>query len=601
MKDRKVMRISGSIALLLFCVFVLFLIFSTRQDLFSSRRMEDFSTGWEYSFQEKEGTVTLPASFDVPRDVEISFWKVVPEDVRDGDAVVFRSRMQYVQVYVGERMAYQFPERDLIGRELTSAWNFVRLEEADAGKEIRIVVSSPYDRFSGGIGEVYFGDFDDMVTEIIARQSKVYRISFLSGVVGAVIILLAVISRRYSLHSWPASQGILLVFVSCWLCGESRLPSGIVGLEAWHYLAILSLLFCPVFLMAYLYHRWPNICGKLTRCLFYLGLAYVGTGLASEMLGGPDLIELLPATVAIAAVFAGYAVMIHILAARRKEGIYIRSELVCILAVFFAGIVEMVRFYCGSDQVGAPVRLAVLIYALNLLRISVIALLRKIRENRELMRRLQKSKAELMTSQIKPHFIYNTLNSIRTLIKLDPELAQQTVYDFSTYLRSNLENVGERELIPFSDELRHIQAYLNIEKIRFGKRLRVEEDIRVRSFQVPPLSVQPLVENAVKHGVCTSLRGGTVTIRSHEEADAYVVDVEDDGIGFDVADLRKKREWGKENFNHIGLENIRFRIAEITGGELEIHSMPGKGTKVTAVFPKKGREGDEYHAGHNRG
>ena len=600
MRDRKVTRISEIIALVLFCVFMLLLIFSTRQNLFSGRRMEDYSNGWAYSFQEKEGTVSLPASFDVPKNVEITFWKVVPEDVRDGDAIVFRSRMQYAQVYVGERLAYQFPEQDLIGRELTSAWNFVRLNETDAGEEIRIVVRSPYARFSGGIGEVYYGDFDDMVTEIISRQSKVYRTSFLTGIVGAVIVLLSVISRRYHLDSWPISQGILLLFVSFWLCGESRLPSGIVGLEAWHYFAVLSLLFCPVFVAAYLYHRWPDICGKATRILFYICLADVGASLMSEFLGGPDLMELLPVTVSLVTALLGYAMLIHILAARRKKGKFIRSEIVCLLIIFLAGIVEVVRFYRDSGQVGGVMRVAILIYSVNLLRISVISLFRRVRENRELARMLRKSRAELMASQIKPHFIYNTLNSIRTLIKIDPEQAQKTVYDFSTYLRSNLENVGERELISFSDELRHINAYLNIEKIRFGERLCVAEDIGTKSFQIPPLSVQPLVENAVKHGLCAKMDGGTVTIRSREEADAYVVEVEDDGIGFDVESIEKR---GKVNdkFSHIGLENIRFRIREIARGRLDIHSRPGEGTKVTVTFPKEERKGDECHAGHDRG
>lgn len=154
---------------------------------------------------------------------------------------------------------------------------------------------------------------------------------------------------------------------------------------------------------------------------------------------------------------------------------------------------------------------------------------------------------------------------------MDPETAQQTVYDFSTYLRSNLDNVGERELIPFSDELRHIQAYLNIEKVRFGERLRVAEDIGTKSFQVPPLSVQPLVENAVKHGICARMEGGTVTIRSREEADAYVVEVEDDGIGFEVESIEKRGKVS-DKFSHIGLENIRFRIREIARGRLDIHS-----------------------------
>ena len=86
-------------------------------------------------------------------------------------------------------------------------------------------------------------------------------------------------------------------------------------------------------------------------------------------------------------------------------------------------------------------------------------------------------------------------------------------------------------------------------------------DIRAKSFLVPPLSVQPLVENAVKHGICTRVEGGTVTIRSREEADAYVVEVEDDGVGFDPEELEQRQAWGgaEHKYTHIGLANIRFR------------------------------------------
>ena len=224
-------------------------------------------------------------------------------------------------------------------------------------------------------------------------------------------------------------------------------------------------------------------------------------------------------------------------------------------------------------------------------------------------KKLWQSRAELVTSQIKPHFIYNTLNSIRYLITEDPQAARKTVYDFSTYLRSNLESISGCKEIPFSDELRHIRAYLNIEKIRFEDRLNVVEDIQAKSFLVPPLSIQPLVENAVKHGICRKMDGGTVTISSREEKDAYVVVIEDDGEGFDVSVMEEtarneisRPEWKKDREeaeydgnlrqysdegNHIGLMIIRFRVHEISGGSLKIESRQGEGTKVTVRFPKE--------------
>lgn len=153
--------------------------------------------------------------------------------------------------------------------------------------------------------------------------------------------------------------------------------------------------------------------------------------------------------------------------------------------------------------------------------------------------------------------------------------------------------MGDRDLIPFSEELRHIRAYLDIEKIRFEERMNVVMDIRTSMFLVPPLSIQPLVENAVKHGICTRMSGGTVTIRSYEEKNVYVVEVEDDGVGFDVSSLDMGDDTdgdvlssGSDTDSHIGLKNIRFRVKEITGGSLKIESLPGKGTKVTVSFMK---------------
>ena len=367
------------------------------------------------------------------------------------------------------------------------------------------------------------------------------------------------------------------------------LPAGITSeASIWYYFSALSALAFPAFLAAYLYERWPGIWGKGTKGLFYLTLAYAAAALLSSLAGGPDLVTLGPVTAVAAGASLLYALAVHIAAVRRKEGDHIRSELAC-LVIAVAVTVADAAGTCGSaERIGFAGRLAILLYALNQLRIILTTFMQKVRDNKELTRLLKMSRAELMASQIKPHFIYNALNSIRTLIKVDPDKAQQTVYDFSTYLRSNLDNTGAEAQIPFSRELRHIEAYLNIEKIRFEERLQVATDIRAKSFLVPPLSVQPLVENAVKHGICTRVEGGTVTIRSREEADAYVVEVEDDGVGFDPEELEQRQAWGgaEHKYTHIGLANIRFRVEELAGGSLAVASQPGKGTLVTVRFPK---------------
>ena len=194
--------------------------------------------------------------------------------------------------------------------------------------------------------------------------------------------------------------------------------------------------------------------------------------------------------------------------------------------------------------------------------------------------KLKDVQVRMMLSQIQPHFIYNSLSSISTLITIDPEKAQHALDDFTEYLRANLSSLTENRLIVFEDELRHIQTFLALEELRFGERVRIIYDLQAIGFFLPPLVIQPLVENAVRHGILQKVEGGTVTLRSHEEEDAYVVEVEDDGVGFDVDGVDHSSN------KHIGINNIRYRLSKMNEGTLDIESIPGKGTRATVRISK---------------
>ena len=191
-----------------------------------------------------------------------------------------------------------------------------------------------------------------------------------------------------------------------------------------------------------------------------------------------------------------------------------------------------------------------------------------------------KLQVSAMISQMQPHFLYNSLAVIEALCEEDPGLAAKAIGEFSEYLRENIDFADKSEPVSFSEELNHIKTYIWLEKLRFSNKLNIEFDISCTSFLVPALSVQPMVENAIKHGVCKKKDGGTVRIGSFETGEHYIVSVDDDGIGFDTAvhtdDGRK----------HLGIENTRYRIREMVGGSLTIESTPGKGTKVTIRIPK---------------
>ena len=190
---------------------------------------------------------------------------------------------------------------------------------------------------------------------------------------------------------------------------------------------------------------------------------------------------------------------------------------------------------------------------------------------------LSASKITLLRQQIKPHFIFNSLQIIRSLIRSDPEKAICSLEDFSDYLRANIDVISSDSLISFEEELAHTEAYVSLALADGSKDIRVEYDIAERWFRLPPLTVEPMVENAIRHGL---ENGGTVRLSTRSETDDYVIVISDNGSGFtDPGTAKEKERTG------AGIENVRTRLAMMCGGSLEINSETG-GTEVTIRIPK---------------
>ena len=161
-------------------------------------------------------------------------------------------------------------------------------------------------------------------------------------------------------------------------------------------------------------------------------------------------------------------------------------------------------------------------------------------------------------------------------------MAQQAISDFSDYLQRSLSVVDRTTLISFEEELKHVKTYLKLEQLRFGKDLNVVYHIERTDFMLPALSVQPLVENAVKHGICQKGESsGTVILTVKACPDCYEVIVSDDGVGF-VPGTEASGEG-----THVGIRNVRQRLDLMCHAILEVQSEPGKGTTVTIRIPKE--------------
>ena len=200
----------------------------------------------------------------------------------------------------------------------------------------------------------------------------------------------------------------------------------------------------------------------------------------------------------------------------------------------------------------------------------------------ELENELLQSKISIMLSQIQPHFIYNSLNAIKGLCLIDPGLARETIEEFSRYLRVNLDSLSINKPVDFEREFQHVTTYLSLEKKRFNDKLNILYYIDVKNFLIPALTLQPIVENAVRHGVTKREFGGTVTIKTEDTGSDVVISVIDDGVGFDTASMENN-----DRIN-VGISNVKKRLLTMCHGTLSIHSIPDTGTTAIIKIPKEG-------------
>ena len=247
--------------------------------------------------------------------------------------------------------------------------------------------------------------------------------------------------------------------------------------------------------------------------------------------------------------------------------------------------VELAICLCAPVVVGIPLKIW------NAMRIE-----RKLKEQEQL---LLEARVDALQRQINPHFLFNTLNTIASLVRSKPELAREMIVRLASILRTLLKL--RETFVPLSEELAFTDDYLAIEVVRFGEKLKVVKEIAPESLHVivPGMLLQPLIENSIKHGLEPRISGGTITLRSRVDDGFLLLEVEDDGVGIPAESDSSPRR-GVRPGTGIGLQNVRERVQMIYGavgmaasaqGErsatarVEINSRPGRGTRITLRLP----------------
>ena len=228
----------------------------------------------------------------------------------------------------------------------------------------------------------------------------------------------------------------------------------------------------------------------------------------------------------------------------------------------------------GIAVVNAGMSLALLFVLVNIQFAHEMAL-------REQEKVLAEQRIDIMLSQIQPHFLFNSLGVIHHLCEEDPKKAKKMLKEFSEFLHGNMNSLKTREPISFERELNHAMNYLHLEQERLRERLQVVCKIQTYDFYIPPLTLQPLVENAVQHGLFNKDEGGTIVISTFETEKYAVVTVADNGVGMEKA--KQYPHYGQHSC--IGIHNVRSRLKEMVNGQMEIESSD-QGTIVTIRIPR---------------
>lgn len=266
-----------------------------------------------------------------------------------------------------------------------------------------------------------------------------------------------------------------------------------------------------------------------------------------------------------------------------------RAMLSYIILPCAAGIVQI--FFYGISLTNIAISLAVVVMLIETIMEQGQTALRKeqklIRQEKLIVQQkielvqsekeLMESRITSMLSQIRSHFIFNTLGMISGYCKVDPVKADEALTRFSRYLRRNMNYLERTSTIPFEMEIKQIEDYVVLEQMRFGDMIEFGEALEVRDFKIPPLTVQPLVENAIKHGLTEAGKKGTVSVLTRQEKNRIVIEVMDDGAGFDTQKVKYE--------DSVGIRNVRYRLKHMADAQLQIKSTPGKGTRAMILIP----------------
>ncbi len=513
--------------------------------------------------------------------------ETVLEKVRhESNTLLLQTDAATIQAYMDDILIYNSRDSEYFEHMYyhTRNWNEIQLPQKGSAQTLRIELTPLSWNDELNIYETFLSDYataDFIITSSVGIN-MIFGTLVMLGMLGVLILSLACgLVKGVPIFNYLFLFAILdgIVNVANYFCDSDT--SNLNMLEPyWIMIAIVIALFLY---LNYAYHislKNYSICMKIMRIMGYvIAINYVI--LLLHQLRGMSIIITCIISIGTTAVMMGVVWI--------KERKASQIQIASVITIFLTVLIDLYKMATGDwVLLGSATSLSV---GCNIFIIFFADLIHLVRFESINMSKKEKNidyKIALMQSQIKPHFLYNTLNSISWLCKSDPAKADEAIIRFSKFLRSNMKSLDEAELIPFEKEMEHVKNYVQLEILRFPI-IQVEYELEYEKFFIPSLTVQPLVENAIKHGVSKREEGGVVTISSRVEADNIIVEIKDNGIGYNTLSYDANKS--------TGIRNVKQRLELCCNAVVAIHSTQGEGTSVTIKIPANQWEGelDEDH------
>ncbi len=511
-----------------------------------------------------------------------------PEVLQEDASLCISLAHQYAAVWLDEEQVYLSAEPASwhLGRSPGYYWAMIPLRLTDAGREIRLEIRDVYPELEVKAPLVTVARQTELLLRLLALRWPRLLACLLCILVGLIYALVSMLPRFWIQERWQLVYlGLVTFCYGMYRFSELSVLVMLVSVSRYslfsprslHEVSMVCYLVLPLLLARFF--AWDRH-GKPVY-------QWVSAALAAEVLclsllqltGLRDLLQCMSLLhwVAVATVVAllGLSVASILREGPDREPIRLVYILMVVILLVHLGLQQ----FAGLRPAWDPVLILVLVH--GLVR-GILSIRRSLSRREELLRvraQLADQRSALLASQIKPHFIYNTLNCIDTLCEVDPAQAREAIYLLCRYLQCNSQALEQTKPIPLEQELAHTRFYLNVEQLRFPDSFTVEWDIRCPDIRLPALTLQPLAENAVRHGLRKKEGPGRLVISTDRIDREWILRVEDDGVGFDP-DAPLPRD-GRP---HIGLNNLRSRLA-LVHGTLELNSSPGRGTTATIRLP----------------